>query len=108
MLPGQPDLFGDCTLSSTSIVGLPLRLPSACGACGSAIVTLGASRGPHSGAIICDGCNRHRGWISRIEFERIGSFVSKFGRPTEPIKVGSRQREDRQPRHIAARLRARS
>ena len=72
----QLSLFGEGTTApSSSLVGLRLRLPSPCGACGSTIVTIGTSKGPHSAAIACGRCHKHRGWLSRAEFDRIAADV---------------------------------
>ena len=89
MLPGQLDLFGEATVPSTGIVGLQLRLSSPCH-CGCTIVVVGSAQGPHSAAITCAECRQHRGWLSRTEFERITAFISKSGRPTEPIDIRGR------------------
>ena len=88
MLPGQLDLFGDnCTVSSTGIVGLRLRLSSPY-LCGCDIVIVGSSKGPHSAAITCDRCHKHRGWISRAEFDHIATIINNSSsRPIEPIDL---------------------
>lgn len=86
MLPGQLDLFGECTVPSTGLIGVRLRWSSPC-TCGSAVVTVGASGGPHSAAIRCDKCRKHRGWLARAEFERISTIVGESGRPSEPIDI---------------------
>ena len=89
MLPGQLDLFGNPTLPSTGIVGLQLRLPSACH-CGCDIVVIGGAKAMHSAGIRCSQCSVHRGRLSHTEFERIGALVSESGRPTGPIDIRAR------------------
>ncbi len=90
MLPGQLDLFGDTVTapSTAAVAGTRLRLPSPC-TCGSGVVIVGSSAGPHSASIRCTRCNQHRGWLSRAEFERIAVIVGKSGRLAEPIKMGN-------------------
>jgi hypothetical protein len=90
MLPGQLDLFDNTVTapSTAAVTGTRLRLSSPCH-CGSNIVVIGSSAGPHSASIRCAECNRHRGWLSRGETERIAAIVGTSGRPTEPIDIGS-------------------
>jgi hypothetical protein len=89
MLPGQLDLFDNTVTapSTAAVTGIRLRLPSPCH-CGSGTVIIGSSAGPHSASIRCAGCDRHRGWLSRAEVERISAIVGESGRPTEPIDIG--------------------
>jgi hypothetical protein len=92
MLPGQLqfDFLEPVTTapSTAAVTGTRLRLPSPCH-CGSDIVTIGSSKGPHNAAIHCSGCGVHRGWISRAEFDRIVAIIGKSGRPAQPIDIGS-------------------
>jgi hypothetical protein len=89
VLPGQLDLFGDTvTAPSSGLAGVRLRFSSPCRDCGCGVVVINSSKGPHSAAIRCEGCNCHRGWLSRGEVERIAAIVGESGRPTEPIEIG--------------------
>jgi hypothetical protein len=88
MLPNQLDLFDNATTTpSTGLTGLQLRLSSPCH-CGSDIVVVGSSKGPHSAAIACGQCHKHRGWISRAEFDRIAAIIGESGRSNAPINIG--------------------
>ena len=89
MLPGQLDLFGSTTLPSTGLVGVQARLSSACH-CGCDIIPIGSSNAPHSAAITCNRCHKHRGWLSRAEHERISAIVNESGR-AEPIDIGGKR-----------------
>ncbi len=86
VLPGQLDLFDNTVTapSTAALTGTRLHLPSPCH-CGSSIVIVGSSAGPHSASIRCAECNQHRGWLSRAEHDRISAIV---GKSTEPIDIG--------------------
>jgi hypothetical protein len=88
MLPGQLDLFGNCTQPSTRLIGLQLCLSSACSACGSNIVTIGrlTKPSPQSDTI------RHKPGSDR--HVRFGSFTTAPNRRrVRPCPLCPRKRQ---------------
>jgi hypothetical protein len=71
---------------STSVIGLPVRLPGQCGCC-STLATVTAGRGPHLAGLRCASCGRHRGWVSGSSFKFLAETVDRFGRPKDPIAI---------------------
>jgi hypothetical protein len=51
------------------------------------VCTIGASRGPHAGELICARCGHHRGWLSQTTARWIESVITRFGAPITPIVV---------------------
>jgi hypothetical protein len=73
------DLFGTLTL-----VGLKVRLDRPIDIehpCCENVCTIGAGRGPHIGELVCTGCGKHRGWLSRQTAQCIESVATRFGAP---------------------------
>jgi hypothetical protein len=72
-----------------NIIGLKIELdPIDCGQpiCQN-ICNIDLGKGPHIGELRCDGCGRHRGWLSKDVACWLESIVAIFGRPTTPIAV---------------------
>ena len=67
------------------IIGLSVRMPSACLRCRCRLATIVAGSGPHQAGLSCAGCGVHRGWISHETLRFLQNFVATFGRPTRPI-----------------------
>jgi len=51
------------------------------------VCNIGPGKGPHAGELLCSGCGRHRGWLSKETAKWIAAVVSKFGAPTAPMIV---------------------
>jgi hypothetical protein len=49
--------------------------------------TIGSTKGPHAGELICADCGQHRGWITNTVAYWIESVIARFGAPTTPILV---------------------
>ena len=58
-----------------------------CGVCGQTVVVVGNAAGPHVASLHCASCGRHRGWLSEAIAEFLVATISRFGRPTETIKI---------------------
>jgi hypothetical protein len=82
----QIDMFS-AVAPSTSVVGLAIIVPRACGNCGAVEVVVGSSAGPHHARLNCRSCGRHSGWMSGTSYSFITKIIEHFGRPTEPITV---------------------
>lgn len=81
------DLFGGATIPSTSLIGLEAILPKPCASCGSNVVVMGSSAGPHWARLNCATCNAYRGWASAEACRFINEIINSFGRPAEAIIV---------------------
>ena len=53
--------------------------------CCSNICIIEAARAPHAGELVCVGCNRRRGWLSKTTAAWIEKVIAHFGAPTTPI-----------------------
>jgi hypothetical protein len=84
-MDSQLEMFAPVTVSSTSVLGLMVVLEERPCSCGELKVTIGASAGPHHGALVCTACERHRGWLSGETHRFITDVIDNVGRPTEPI-----------------------
>jgi len=82
----QIDMFSTAA-PSTSVVGLAVTVPRACGNCGATEVVVGSSAGPHHARLNCRSCGRHSGWMSGESFRFVSKVAECFGRPLEPITV---------------------
>lgn len=75
MLPGQLSLFPEsATTPSTSMLGVLVTLPHACG-CGSITAATGSSSGPHVAKLVRGNCGRFCGWLSAEAANFISSFI---------------------------------
>jgi hypothetical protein len=81
----------DITTPSSSPIGLIVILPKPCSNCGSDSAVVGSSRGPHHASLLCECCDRHRGWLSGTTYRFLSDVITNFGRPTEPILVRQNQ-----------------
>lgn len=90
------------TTSSSSPMGLHVRLPTSCPRCGVIIAFIGAGRGSHYASLRCVSCSAFRGWVAYATYDFIIKIINKFGRPIAPITIrrgeriinsGSRQPE---------------
>ena len=73
-----------------NLVGLRVRLDRPVDRdrpCCRNVCSIGASKGPHAGELVCADCGQHRGWLSKSTAEWIESVVTRFGAPTTPIIV---------------------
>jgi len=83
----QADLFRDKT---TSLTGKRVKLDRPIDRerpCCNNICVIGAAIGPHAGELLCAGCGKHRGWISKATGGWIESVIDRFGAPTSPIVI---------------------
>jgi hypothetical protein len=79
------DLF-----DSQTVVGLKVKLDRVVDRekpCCRNICNIGAGKGPHVGELICAGCGRHRGWLSKATAQWIEHVATRFGAPATPIVV---------------------
>jgi hypothetical protein len=78
--------------SASPIVGLVVEIPDRppC-ACGSRLLVINSSNGPHSNRLDCRQCGKYRAWLSHETAHAIEQTVEHFGRPTEPIVIRRRR-----------------
>lgn len=88
--PAQLAMF-ETTAPSSLPIGLTVILPKLCGNCGSDSAAVGSSRGPHHASLLCECCDRHRGWLSGSTYKFLSDVIENFGRPTEPILIRHNQ-----------------
>ena len=84
----QLDLF--ITEPETPLAGLRVKLDRPADhdrPCCTNLCTIGPTKGPHAGELICADCGQHRGWITNDTAYWIESVIARFGTPTTPITV---------------------
>jgi hypothetical protein len=89
-MSAQLDMFGAVPVDEGNLVGLKVQLDRPIDRerpCCNSICTIGAGKAQHAGELLCSGCGRHRGWLSKETAKWIAAVVSKFGAPTAPIIV---------------------
>jgi len=69
------------------VIGLKVRMPRGCRACGDHVAIIGSSAGPHAARLTCSECGIHMGWLSARETAFITKIATTFGCPTTPIVV---------------------
>jgi hypothetical protein len=79
----QLTLFGS-TVSSTSVIGLEVRLWRPC-QCGAPTALIETSSG--LARLECSRCGNYRGYLTDEACDFISAVVAKFGRPDTPILV---------------------
>ena len=86
--------------------------------CGNRYALIGPGKGPHLGELLCQGCGKHRQWISRDSFIAINKFVAEsvnqfgvqpaeiaFRQPAAPRpQAGAPQQQKRAHRHIGGQV----
>jgi hypothetical protein len=82
----QLTLF-DSTVSSTSVIGLEVKVPWQPCRCGAVTATIGSSAGPHHASLHCARCDNFRGWLCAESYRFINAVIDEFGRPDQPITV---------------------
>jgi hypothetical protein len=83
----QLDLFN---APEETLVGLRIKLDRPVDRdrrCCRNICTIGPSKEPYAGELICSDCGQHRGWLSKSTAHWIESVFTRFGAPTTPIVV---------------------
>ena len=75
--------------------GLSAQLSDTC-QCGSHDAVIGEGKGPHAASLFCNGCERHRGWMANEIHLFVAEIVKKFGKPTTPIRIQRKKREEDQ------------
>jgi hypothetical protein len=84
----QLGLFASPESTTTDLIlGLAVKLPDSCRACGTYVVRIGSGAGPHVAGLACDECEQHRGWMSRTSYDFIRAIATKFGHPDTPIVI---------------------
>jgi hypothetical protein len=84
-----------------TVIGLAVQMPTPC-TCGAVTAGIEAGRGPHLASLRCSACGKHRGWMSREAHRFIAEVAQKFGRPTGPIVVRTRNLKTASPGADAA------
>ncbi len=85
-MSAQLTLFGS-TVSSTSVLGLEVKMPWRPCQCGAVTATIGSSAGPHCASLHCTRCDSFQGWLCAESYYFVAGIVDHFGRPTDPIIV---------------------
>jgi hypothetical protein len=69
------------------VLGLTVKLPTWCRACGCTLATIGAGKGPYIAALFCSECSTFRGWVSHEAHRFLSEITKNFGPPIEPILI---------------------
>jgi hypothetical protein len=99
-MTSQLDMFCSSAAETGKLVGLKVKLDRPADRerpCCENVCTIGSSKGPHAGELICAGCGRHRGWLSKSTAQRIEHVVTRFGAPPTPIVVRASTLEEEVP-----------
>jgi hypothetical protein len=81
----QADLFKDPPVA-TPLEGLVVKLDREIDRkfpCCNNFATIAAGKAMHAGALLCSGCNRHRGWLSKETAGQLLETMRLFGPLTE-------------------------
>jgi hypothetical protein len=73
--------------SARSIDGLEVIPERPCYHCRATTAVIVGSTGPHAAAAECAGCGRLRQWLARECCEFLIEVVTRFGRPSDPIRI---------------------
>jgi hypothetical protein len=71
-----------------TLIGLVMKYDDTpCKECGGVAVVIGEPSGPHAGALHCQTCGRHRGWLPKTVADFLTETINRFGSPKELIKI---------------------
>jgi hypothetical protein len=87
-VPTRRDLFAiEPATPAGGLIGIAVQVERPCRHCGSTITVIVEGKGPHAAALECANCGAFRQWLARECCVFLAEVITRYGRPTEPIRI---------------------
>jgi hypothetical protein len=87
-VPTRRDLFAiEPATPAGGLIGIAVQVERPCRHRGSTITVIVEGKGPHAAALECANCGAFRQWLARECCVFLAEVITRYGRPTEPIRI---------------------